>query len=874
MGNDNNLEIVLTAKEITGKAFDKVNSKIKNITSSVMSFNGVMAGAVGAAGIGLFIKKNLEAADSIAKTADTIGVTTRSLQEYRFMAERSGVATSQLDQGLGAFSKRLGELRIGTGALNTLLSKNNEALRDQLVAAGSTDEALAIFLNTLGKIENQSDKTALSAAAFSRTAGIKMTNLVKGGSGALAGMRKEFSDLGLAIDEKWLRQSEKAVDQFTNLEYAVKTRLMGAVVKTAPEITKLVGSMADWVAANDTFLTQDIPGHIADMGKAVKDFTGSTEFKLIKEYWELMAGGAIGGKLFGVPGAIGGIAAGAFYSAYKDLKKLTADQVFQVNTLNAEYEHLGRQIEDINTMNPDPDLVKVLQARRLEIQKEIQAMVDSKKVQDENIQSVTAAGIATDNLAKSNDIAAGSFKNLAEFVAYEALEMQGANRAIKEYEAAQTRAVGKSTKDLHGWYSIDRGTTKQDPESYYQEWVDKHNAALDEQKENTQAALDEQTAAYEHMYNEVHDIAADFWEGILDGQISSWDDLMDHMLDSFKKTFAQILAQASTKIVMDIFMGGSGSGAGSGSGILGTLGSKLGLTGSGGLLGNFSLSGLTKGLGNITGIPWATMSQTGAGVGYSAYGIPAGQAAQMAGVGTGSTSWSAMLSGAGSIGVIAAAGMIATKVLGRMFSEKPQFGISGMAKEDWKFGTGSFDREINPYEIAMENMYDDFKSNLYDYRVFAADFDNEPEIRKTLFDYFDTVFANIDGAISTDINDILQEYQHLGVSFRVTDEMNFEQAFSGLSDAVFSELLGSLLLSALPGSGAIEKSIKTSFNPCFSGYGIQTFTGQIPGPLSKVSILVFLDMEFRPLFLKFPFDFKRVKQIFKDPYYKHFNQYY
>jgi len=113
---DNRLEIVLTAKDITGKAFNKVTSRIKSMTSSVMSFNGVMAGAVGAAGIGLFIKKNLEAADSIAKTADTIGVTTRSLQEYRFMAERSGVATNELDKGLGAFSKRLGELRIGTGA--------------------------------------------------------------------------------------------------------------------------------------------------------------------------------------------------------------------------------------------------------------------------------------------------------------------------------------------------------------------------------------------------------------------------------------------------------------------------------------------------------------------------------------------------------------------------------------------------------------------------------------------------------------------------------------------------------------------------------------------------------------------------------------
>jgi len=460
-------------------------------------------------------------------------------------------------------------------------------------------------------------------------------------------------------------------------------------------------------------------------------------------------------------------------------------------------------------MNPDPDLVKVLQARRVEIQKEIQAMVKVKKVTDENTGSVETHKNAKKTLIKTNAAAAESFKFLSAYIAGSGVALQDATNDIKAYEIAQDKAAQKSKKDLHGWYVADRETTKQDPETYYQDWVDQHNAALSEQKENAQAALDEQTAAYEHMYNEVHDIAADFWDSILDGQISSWDDLMDHMLDSFKKTFSQILAQASTKIVMDVLVGGSGSGAGSGSGILGTLGSKLGLTGGGGLLGNFSLSGLSKGLGNITGIPWATMSQTGAGVGYSAYGIPSAQAAQMAGVGTGTTSWSSMLSGAGSVGVIAAAGMIATKVLGRMFSEKPQFGISGMAKEDWKFGTGSFDLEINPYEIAMENMYDDFKSNLYDYRVFAADFDNEPEIRKTLFDYFDTVFANIDGAISTDINDILQEYQHLGVSFRVTDDMNFEQAFAGLSDAVFSELLGSLLLSALPGSGAIEKSIKT-----------------------------------------------------------------
>ena len=35
------------------------------------------------------------------------------------------------------------------------------------------------------------------------------------------------------------------------------------------------------------------------------------------------------------------------------------------------------------------------------------------------------------------------------------------------------------------------------------------------------------------------------------------------------------------------------------------------------------------------------------------------------------------------------------------------------------------------------------------------------------------------------------------------------------------------------------------FNPCFSGYGIQTYLSSIPRLSTHVSILVFLDMEFR-----------------------------
>ncbi len=269
---DTRLEIVLAAKDVTGRAFSKVQNRIKRLSKAMFSLQGAMVGVAGVAGIGYFIKKNLEAADVIAKTADTIGITTRSLQEYRFMAERAGVSTQQVETGMSAFVKRIGELKVGTGALSTYLKKNNEALAEQLKNARSTDEALNIFLNTLAGLTSQSDKAALSAAAFSRTAGIKMTNLVKGGTAAIAGMRKEFKDLGLEIDENLLRHAEETIDKFTNLEFVLKQRLMSTVLELAPEISKIAEGMTTWVIANDDLIKQDLPRYFKDLAKTAKFF--------------------------------------------------------------------------------------------------------------------------------------------------------------------------------------------------------------------------------------------------------------------------------------------------------------------------------------------------------------------------------------------------------------------------------------------------------------------------------------------------------------------------------------------------------------------------------------------------------------------------
>lgn len=216
------------------KSMREVERSSRDLSKQFSQLRGAavaLAGALAVRQFGQFAKAAIDSADAIAKQADRIGISTRALQEYRTVAGLAGVETSRLDQGLGAFVKRLGELRAGTGALATILNKSNEALRDQLVTARSTEEALQIFLRALAQTANQADRVALSAAAFSRTAGIEMANLVKNGAESVEQMRQSLIDLGLVMEDRVLRQAERLQDDLALLQQSFKVGFDTAIIE-------------------------------------------------------------------------------------------------------------------------------------------------------------------------------------------------------------------------------------------------------------------------------------------------------------------------------------------------------------------------------------------------------------------------------------------------------------------------------------------------------------------------------------------------------------------------------------------------------------------------------------------------------------------
>lgn len=218
---DERLNFKITAVDKTQQAFNSVQNSIKGLKGAAIGIGAAVAGI--AAGFVVAAKKTLDFADNIAKTADKVGVSTSALQELRVASDLLGVSQEQLDGALGGLSKRLGELRAGTGSLKTFLDQTDAAFAQQLKGVTDNEEAFRLIIGRIQGYTNAQDKAALAAAAFGRTAGIAFSNIsLKDLDAGIERARQ----LGLVIEEDLLRNAEKVKDEFTLLMQVISVQFM------------------------------------------------------------------------------------------------------------------------------------------------------------------------------------------------------------------------------------------------------------------------------------------------------------------------------------------------------------------------------------------------------------------------------------------------------------------------------------------------------------------------------------------------------------------------------------------------------------------------------------------------------------------------
>lgn len=203
-----------------GKSARKTETAFASAAAGIRKIAGpakIAAAAVAAASAATFglAASTASAGDEAAKTADKLGIGIEALQELRFAAERSGVAAGTFDTAMQRMTRRIAEAAAGSGAAKGAIEQLG--LSAEALAGKTPDQALGDIADAMSKVENQSERLALSFKLFD-SEGAGLVNTLAGGSEGLDEMRAIARETGAVLSEDTARASEQFQDKMQDLK--------------------------------------------------------------------------------------------------------------------------------------------------------------------------------------------------------------------------------------------------------------------------------------------------------------------------------------------------------------------------------------------------------------------------------------------------------------------------------------------------------------------------------------------------------------------------------------------------------------------------------------------------------------------------------
>ena len=231
---NNDVKMRFKATDQTAPAFGKIRKNLNLTNGALLKLSSTFAAAFSIVAITRFGKESLDLADSIAKTADSVGVNVEFLQRYQFVAQQAGLTTEEFNKSMQVFAKMTGEAMTGTGEAKMALDALGISLRTQDGRLKTTEELFIDFFKATDDIANAQKKAAYFADVFGR-AGVKNTVMAKEGTKAMQDMATAATGI---FSEETIRNAENFNDTMNKLNRQVLNPIKGWFIDTLNDALK------------------------------------------------------------------------------------------------------------------------------------------------------------------------------------------------------------------------------------------------------------------------------------------------------------------------------------------------------------------------------------------------------------------------------------------------------------------------------------------------------------------------------------------------------------------------------------------------------------------------------------------------------------
>ena len=187
----------------------------RNVRSTIMRVGAALGVAFSARQFQQVISRNAQLIDSLAKTADAMGVPIERLQTLQTAGQLAGISGEQLTTSLQRMQRALGDAaRGGTGASKALETLGIN-LRD--IVNLSPDQQLEAIAKAFAGVENEAIRASLAQELFGRS-GAQMLNLIRSlEKDGLQPLQRELEQLGFLLDREGAARVEQMNDALTML---------------------------------------------------------------------------------------------------------------------------------------------------------------------------------------------------------------------------------------------------------------------------------------------------------------------------------------------------------------------------------------------------------------------------------------------------------------------------------------------------------------------------------------------------------------------------------------------------------------------------------------------------------------------------------
>jgi hypothetical protein len=269
------LKTQYSALENETKALGKENVTLK---SSMQEIDGMMGGfgskigalltnpyvLAAAAIIGTiktftdFTKELVEYSANIKETSEKTGVSTKALQEWKYVAEQTGGSLDTITASIKMMTRGLDTNADTYKKLGIQIKDSNGEFR-------SSTDIFDETVKALGDLTNDTERTKLALQLFGRGA-LDMVPLLKEGSAGIEELKQKANDLGLVLSDKAISGAhdlEKATD---SLKSSWKSFTMQLVQDSIPALTTIVNRL------NEVATVSHLTGVVEENNKIIASY--------------------------------------------------------------------------------------------------------------------------------------------------------------------------------------------------------------------------------------------------------------------------------------------------------------------------------------------------------------------------------------------------------------------------------------------------------------------------------------------------------------------------------------------------------------------------------------------------------------------------